>query len=388
MRVLVLNSGSSTIKYGLYHMPGEKPALSGRIESIGSRDARLVHRDEDGERVEALQARDHVTGFAALLEMLQAHGVPDAIGHRVAHGGTRFSAPARITTEVVAAIREMIPLAPLHNAANLAGIEAAMAARPGVPQVAVFDTAFHQSIPERAWRYAVPEEWYTRFGVRRYGFHGTSVRYVSRAAAKYLGRELESLALVVLHLGNGASASAVLAGRSVDTSMGLSPLEGLVMGTRCGDLDPAVSGYVARSAGLGMAEIERMLHEESGLKGLCGASDMREVERRVDAGDARAELALEVFCHRARKHVGALAAVMGRLDGVVFTGGIGEHRGGVRARICAGLEILGLVLDVDRNAAPGSLPASVHAPQSGVAALVIATDEELEIARETFECLG
>ncbi|HUH00048.1 MAG TPA: acetate kinase [Gammaproteobacteria bacterium] len=388
MKVLVLNSGSSTIKYGLYEPPSEVPLAGGRIERIGENGTRLLQRDGTEERAAAIEAPDHAAGIAALLELLATRGAPDVIGHRVAHGGTRFRSPARVTPEVLAAIAEMIPLAPLHNPTNLAGIEAAMAACPGVPQVAVFDTAFHQSMPERAWRYAVPEAWYAQFGVRRYGFHGTSIQYVSRVAARCLERELAALALVVLHLGNGASAAAVLAGRSADTSMGLSTLEGLVMGTRCGDLDPAIPGYMVRRAGMELPEVERMLHEESGLQGLCGASDMREVERGAAAGDARAELALEVFCYRARKHVGALAAALGRLDALVFTGGIGEHRAAVRARICAGLDILGVQLDTERNATPGPLPAFVQARDSRVAVLVVATDEQLEIARQAVECVG
>lgn len=387
MKILVLNSGSSSIKYGLYQMPDERLIAGGRIEQIGEPKSRLLQRDAAGECSEAIHVPDHASGFATLLTMLAAHGTPDAIGHRVTHGGTQFLGATRIDAKMLAAVRALIPLAPLHNPANLAGVEAAMAARPGIPQVAVFDTAFHQSMPERAWRYAVPEEWYTRFGVRRYGFHGTSIRYVSHEAARFLERDLEELALVVLHLGNGASAAAVQAARSLDTSMGLSTLEGLVMGTRCGDLDPAVPGYLAREAGLEPAEIDRALHERSGLLGLCGASDMREVVRRAAAGDARAELALEVFCYRARKHVGALAAAMGQIDALVFTGGIGEHQPDVRARICEGLGVLGLALDGARNAAPGSLPAAVQAPDSRVAVLVIATDEALEIARETMGTL-
>ncbi len=385
MKVLVLNSGSSTIKYGLYLMPAETVLAAGRIERIGEREARLLHRDEHGERNEPVAAPDHASGFAVLLEFLAAHGQPDAIGHRVAHGGTRFQSPARIDPATLDAVRELVPLAPLHNPANLDGIEAAMSACPGVPQVAVFDTAFHQSMPERAWRYAVPAAWQTDFGVRRYGFHGTSIRYVSRLAADCLGRDLAALSMVVLHLGNGASATAVQAGRSVDTSMGLSTLEGLVMGTRCGDLDPAVPGYMAARAGLGLADIDQALHQDSGLRALCGASDMREIERRAAAGDARAELAIEVFCYRARRHVGALAAAMGQLDAVVFTGGIGEHSATVRARICAGLQVLGVTLDAAKNAAPGDLPAAVQAADSSVAVLVVATDEELEIARQVAE---
>ncbi|NGX16887.1 acetate kinase [Wenzhouxiangella sp. XN24] len=388
MRVLVLNSGSSTIKFGLFELPGETRLAHGVIERIGQEDACLRYHDAGGERTEALPAPDHAAGFATLLERLAACGPPDAIGHRVAHGGTRFGAPARITRGVLEAIREMGDLAPLHNPANLAGIEAAMAAAPGVPQAAIFDTAFHQTLPEHAWRYAVPENWHARYGVRRYGFHGTSIRYVSGVASRVLERPPDETSLVVLHLGNGASATAVQGGRSVDTSMGLSTLEGLVMGTRCGDLDPAVPGYVAAQSGLDSAEIDRLLHEESGLLALCGASDMREIEGRAGAGDERAELALEVFAHRARRHVGALAATLGRCDALVFTGGIGEHQAGMRARICTGLEVFGLALDGAKNAAPGPLPAAVHAAESRVAALVIATDEELEIARQANACLA
>jgi acetate kinase len=387
VKVLVLNAGSSSIKYGLYLMPGEQALASGLIERIGTDQARLLHRDAKGERAEALSVPDHAAGVAALLDLLAEHGAPDAIGHRVAHGGARFAGPARVDAEVLAAVGELAPLAPLHNPANLVGIEAAMAACPGAPQVAVFDTAFHQSMPEHAWRFAVPEDWYARHGVRRYGFHGTSVQFVSRAAARCLGRTLDELALVVLHLGNGASAAAVLEGKSLDTSMGLSALDGLVMGTRCGDLDPAVPGYLAREAGIGLEAFERALYEDSGLKGLCGASDMREVERRAQAGDARAALALEVFCYRARKHVGALAAAMGRLDALVFTGGIGENSAAVRERICAGLAVVGVALDRARNAAPGRLPADVQAAGSRAAVLVIETDEALEIARQAWECL-
>jgi acetate kinase len=325
---------------------------------------------------------------ASLVAQLGEYGAPDAIAHRVAHGGDRFSRAVRVDAGVLAAIRDLVPLAPLHNPANLAGIEATMAAFPDAPQVAVFDTAFHQSIPEHAWRYAVPDDWRQRFGVRRYGFHGSSVRFAVAAAAQLMERDPASLSLVVLHLGNGASATAVQAGRSIDTSMGLSTLDGLVMGTRCGDLDPAVPGYLARAAGLAPTEIDRALYAESGLLALCGDSDMRAIEQRIAAGDARARLALDVFCHRARRHVGALAATLGRLDALVFTGGIGEHRAAVRAGICRGLEVLGVELDAARNEQPGTLPARIEAGASRVAVPVIATDEALQIARETAALLG
>lgn len=364
MRVLVLNAGSSTLKFGYYRMPGEEMLAGGVVEHAGTPDA------------------------PALIAQLAEHGPPDAVAHRVAHGGKQFSAAVRVDAAVLERIRGLVPLAPLHNPANLAGIEAAMAAFPGVAQVAVFDTAFHQSMPEHAWRYAVPEAWCRDYGVRRYGFHGSSVRYAAETAARCLGRAPQDLAVVVLHLGNGASATAVQGGRSIDTSMGMSTLDGLVMGTRCGDLDPAVPGYLAREAGLAPAEIDRLLHAESGLRALCGDSDMRAIGGRVEAGDARAVLALEVFCHRARRHVGALAATLGRLDALVFTGGIGEHRADVRARICAGLEVLGVRLDAARNRDVGALPAQVQAADSRAAVLVIEADEALQIARETVALLG
>lgn len=364
MRVLVLNAGSSTLKFGYYRMPGEEALAAGVVEHDGTPDA------------------------AALIAQLAAYGTPDLVAHRVAHGGTEFSTAVRIDDAVLERIRGLVPLAPLHNPANLAGIEAAMTAFPHAPQVAVFDTAFHQSMPEYAWRYAVPEAWCREYGVRRYGFHGSSVRYAAEMAARCLQRAPAELALVVLHLGNGASATAVQRGRSVDTSMGMSTLDGLVMGTRCGDLDPAVPGYLARQAGLTPAEIDQLLHEQSGLLALCGDSDMREIGRRAEAGDERAELALEVFCHRARRHVGALAATLGRLDALVFTGGIGEHRADVRARICAGLEVLGVSLDTGLNLAASSLPAEVQAGDSRVAVLVIAADEALQIAREAVQLVG
>lgn len=384
----MLNSGSSSIKYRLFDMPAGTTLAGGLIERIGAARARLQHRSRSGSLEREQPVAGHAEGFALLLELLAGEGAPAAIGHRVVHGGDRFRCAAPIDAGVREAIRARMHLAPLHNSANLMGIEAALAHRPGVPQVAVFDTAFHQSMPARAWRYAVPETWYREHGVRRYGFHGTSHGYVSREAADFLAREPASLSLVILHLGNGASAAAVQGGRSVDTSMGLTPLEGLVMGTRSGDVDPAVHAYLARRAGLSPEAVETALNEASGLKGLCGENDMREIERRAADGDERSVLALDVFCYRARKYVGAYAAAMGALDALVFTAGIGEHSAAVRRRICEGLGVLGLSLDEARNAAPGPLPAAVHAANSRVAVLVIATDEELAIARETMACLG
>ncbi len=387
MKVLVLNSGSSSIKYRFFDMLEEAVLASGVVERIGEPGSRIAHESGGRHREFNEAVVDHAAGFSRLMELLAHAGSPQAIGHRVVHGGDRFQAPVKIDGPVIQAIRDLAPLAPLHNPANLTGIEAAMAAVPGVPQVAVFDTAFHQTMPARAFRYAVPGQWYTDLGLRRYGFHGTSHAYVSRRAAAVLGRPLEQLRLVVLHLGNGASAAAVRHGESVDTSMGLTPLEGLVMGTRCGDVDPAIFGFLSRRAGMTLEEVEAALNEDSGLKGVCGANDMREIETMAASGDERAALAIELFCYRARKYVGAYAAAMGGLDAVVFTAGIGERSAEIRALICQGLEVVGLKLDPARNNEPGPLPMAIHAADSAAAALVIPTNEELAIARETLACL-
>jgi acetate kinase len=288
---------------------------------------------------------------------------------------------------VVDGIRSLVPLAPLHNPANLAGIEVTLQAWPDLPQVAVFDTAFHQTLPPAAYLYALPYELYERDGVRRYGFHGTSHQYVSRRAAALLGRSEAETNLVTLHLGNGCSACAVRGGRSVETSMGLTPLEGLVMGTRSGDLDPGVLFHLGRSRGLDLAGLDALLNQASGLKGLAGANDMRVLNTRAAAGDERAVLARQVFAHRCRKYVGAYAAVLGRVDGIVLTGGIGENDPGLRAEILGGLEPLGVVLEPAANEAPGRGERRVSAPGSPVAVLVVPTDEELEIARQTLEVL-
>ncbi|MFP4634921.1 MAG: acetate/propionate family kinase [Nitriliruptoraceae bacterium] len=393
MQVLVLNSGSSSIKYRLFLADGEEVA-SGLVERIGEPSGRASHRltTVDGARDEVVDERpidDHADGFAMIVAALERGGRADgieAIGHRVVHGGAEFVAPTPIDAAVIERIRAQVPLAPLHNPANLTGIEVATRLRPDLPQVAVFDTAFHGTLPAHAHRYAVPDTWFGEHGVRRYGFHGTSHAFVARRAADHLERPLEDLKLVTLHLGNGASATAIDRGRSVETSMGLSPLEGLVMGTRSGDLDPAVVFHVQREAGLTSDEVEHALNRESGLRGLCGANDLRTVEERAADGDAGAELALEVYVHRIRKYLGAYAAVMGGLDGVVFTAGVGENSSTVRAQVCADLEVLGIEVDRERNQASlrdadgGVLP--VHTDQSRVAVLAIATDEEREIAEQ------
>ena len=385
--VLVVNSGSSSIKYQLVDTTGPARLAGGIVERIGQPDASATHGSlRAGTWVDthvAAPVADHHDGLRSVVGVLADAGFADglaAIGHRVVHGGDRFVAPTLVDDAVVAGIREQVPLAPLHNPANLAGIEVALELWPRVPQVAVFDTAFHATLPPHAYRYAVPETWYIRHRVRRYGFHGTSHAYVARRAAELLDRPLTQLRLITAHLGNGASVTAIAGGRSVDTSMGLTPLEGLVMGTRSGDIDPAVIFHVARTAGLSMEQIDAALNTSSGLRGLCGDNDMREVERRAAAGDATAQLALDVFCHRVRRYIGAFTAVLGGLDALVFTAGIGEHSPTVRARICAGLEVLGIAVDAGANATSAT---AIGAAGQPVAVLVVPTDEEVEIAVQT-----
>lgn len=391
-RVLVLNAGSSSLKYQCIALDGQARRLAvGSVERIGEDSGRVTHQAGDAEPVvEERVVDDHDGAFDNVIEALHGAGLDeglDGIGHRVVHGGERYSEPTLIDEHVLAGIRELAPLAPLHNPANALGIEIALEVFDGVPQVAVFDTAFHRTMPAAAYRYAVPEAWYTRHGVRRYGAHGTSHAFVASAAAKHLGRELAELRLVTLHLGNGASAAAIAGGRCVDTSMGLTPLEGLVMGTRSGDLDPSVVFHVQRQAGLSPEQVERALNRESGLKGLCDENDVRQIERRAAGGDEDAELALSVFCHRIRKYVGAYAAVLGGLDALVFTAGIGEHSPVVRERVCEGLGFLGLAVDPGANDAKAGGARTISLAGSPAAVLVVPTDEELEIARQTLACV-
>ena len=396
MQILVLNSGSSSIKFRLFDMGERRARAWGLVERIGEPAGRLVLKLDGAERGTAVERTDpiadHAAGFAALGNALTAAGFGadtlDAVGHRVVHGGESFSAPAVIDEAVIDTIRANIPLAPLHNPANLTGIQSARERFPGVPQVAVFDTAFHQTLPEYAYRYAVPERLYREHGVRRYGFHGTSHRYVRARVAEHLGMPLTGLNAVVLHLGNGASASAVQGGESIDTSMGLTPLEGLIMGTRSGDVDPALHAFLARNAGLSLDEIDALLNGESGLKGLCGSNDLREIHRAADGGESAAALALDMYCYRIRKYLGAYTAVLGRVDAVAFTAGVGENDARVRARCCADLAHLGIVLDPAANERPAGDPAAIHAADSRVQILVVATNEELQIAHEVERCLA
>ena len=398
MKLLVINSGSSSVKYEVFESSDFSVLSSGLLERIGESESLHTHRvcgpaGTVKETVRRGRVDNHEEGFRFILGMpapspvIRNAGDLLGIGHRVVHGGDAFQAPVLIDENVLQKIRELIPLAPLHNPANLLGIEAARQVFPGVPQVAVFDTAFHQTLPPHAFHYAVPYDWYTRCHVRRYGFHGTSHLWVGKKAAAHLGKPLGALHLITLHLGNGSSAAAILQGRSVDTSMGMTPLEGLVMGTRCGDLDPAVPFYLRRATGMPEGDLEALLNKGSGLKGICGVNDMREVLRLAEREEPLARLALELYCYRIKKYLGAYFAVLGRVDAIVFTGGIGENAAPIRKRCCQGLEGLGIRLDDKKNEKACEEVMEIQRDGGLVKVLVIRTNEEREIAEQTIATL-
>jgi acetate kinase len=395
--ILVINSGSSSIKYRFFNLETYSVISAGFIEKIGEAESRLKHswlnkENKYEEIVETGYAPDHWKSFDWIIDVnvRTSSGVKKdlfGIGHRVVHGGEIFREPTLIDDRAIMDIKKMIPLAPLHNPGNLIGIEVARERRPDVPQVAVFDTAFHQSIPPHAFHYALPKEAYTEYHVRRYGFHGTSHHYVAKKAAEHLDRPLESLNMITLHLGNGASATAIRNGESVDTSMGMTPLEGLVMGTRCGDIDPAIHFYLGRSMGRTSEELEEMLNKESGLKGICGVNDMREIILQAGNGDKDAKLAIDVYCYRIRKYIGAYFAALGQVDALIFTGGIGENSTLIRKLCCEDLDCFGIILDNQKNEASSREISEIQEDKSPVRILVIPTDEELEIAKQTCELI-
>lgn len=387
--ILVLNCGSSSVKYTLFELDHERQVAGGSVDRIGEGSSQLTHTGNSTAIQHPVDAADHTQALMQIHDVLLGPesgldgGEVVGVGHRVVHGGESFVASTPITAQVEQTIEEYFALAPLHNPPNLAGIRAARRYYPDVPHVAVFDTAFHQSMPEQAFLYALPYELYREEHIRKYGFHGTSHRYVSMRAAEMLGAA-QGFTGITCHLGNGCSLAAVRHGHSVDTSMGLTPLEGVVMGTRSGDIDPAIIFHLAERRGLSLQEINQLLQRKSGLLGLSGVSnDMREVERAAAAGNHRAELALEVFAYRVRKYIGAYMAVLGRIDAVVLTGGIGANGVDMRRRILEGLDVLGMVFDAQRNQACRGREAEISAPGSPVRLLVIPTNEELLIARDT-----
>ncbi|AKJ10717.1 acetate kinase [Streptomyces incarnatus] len=395
-RVLVLNSGSSSVKYQLLDMRDASRLAVGLVERIGEQTSRLKHTclTSGGTREHTGPIADHDAALKAVAEELSRDGLgldsPElaAIGHRVVHGGMFFTEPTVIDDEVLTEIERLIPVAPLHNPANLTGIRTAQGLRPDLPQVAVFDTAFHTTMPEPAARYAIDPKIADRHRIRRYGFHGTSHAYVSRETARLLGKNPSEVNVIVLHLGNGASASAVERGRCVDTSMGLTPLEGLVMGTRSGDVDPAVIFHLARVGDMSMDEIDTLLNKRSGLFGLCGDNDMREIRRRIDEGDEAAALAFDIYIHRLKKYIGAYYAVLGKVDAVAFTAGVGENAAPVREAAIAGLDGLGLSVDPELNAVRSGEARLISPGGARVAVAVVPTDEELEIATQTYALVG
>lgn len=390
-KIGVINCGSSSIKYEVFDRKERIKLATGLVERIGTSEGRMrqSRRQADGtfrEEVYSKPLADHREAFLFMVDMNRENLIirDDSelfcVGHRVVHGGEVFREPTVIDDRVADAIRSLIPLAPLHNPSNLLGIEAGRMRYPGTPQVAVFDTAFHHTLPAAAYRYAVPHDLYEQHQVRRYGFHGTSHAHVSREAARFLGKPIEELNLITLHLGNGASAAAIRGGESIDTSMGMTPLEGLVMGTRSGDLDPAIPFFLIRELKMAPEEVENLLNKNSGLKGICDLNDMREIQRRAAGGDDRAALAMDMFCYRVKKYIGAYHAVLGRLDAVIFAGGIGENSGPVRSAVCGGLRHLGITLDETKNGTVTGKAAEIQEESGPVKVLVVRTNEELEIA--------
>lgn len=394
MKILVINAGSSSLKYQLFDMRDESVLASGRVERIGTESAIVTHEPADKSSMrEVLEILDHVTAVRRVLDLLvsREHGVVEsiaeieAVGHRVVHGGETFKESVLVDNEVTGKIRDLFDLAPLHNPPAMMGINAVEQNMPGIPQAAVFDTAFHQTMPPHAYLYPIPMALYRRHKVRRYGFHGTSHYYVSERAAELIGRPLQELKMITCHIGNGVSCAAILDGKSVDTSMGLTPLEGLMMGTRSGDIDPAVVPFVMSKEELTLGEVNSMLNKHSGMMAVSGFSgDMREIVEAMEDGDRNAQLAFDMFCYRLRKYIGAYAAAMNGLDALVFTAGIGENSVHVRQAVCEGLTFLGLELDEEANRMRSGEARFISTPGSRVKVLVVPTNEELIIARDTF----
>lgn len=402
MIVLVLNSGSSSVKYQLLDMQDKTLMASGLVERIGEPEGEVTHRrmpDSTEEQTFSRQQNipDHSTALDLVVKLVtgnQTGVIKDVssirgVGHRIVHGGETFSAPTIVDKSVIRGIRAQVPLAPLHNPGGLAGIETAQRLMPGIPNVAVFDTAFHQTMPPEAYHYAIPAALYNELKIRRYGFHGTSHQYVARQCAIALEQEPDSTTCITIHLGNGCSMAAIKNGRCVDTSMGLTPLAGLVMGTRSGDVDPALHAFLADNKGFSIRDIDDLLNKQSGLKGLCGNSDMRDIHTRIARGDAEAKLALKIFCRRVTQYIGQYMAILNNTQAICFTAGIGENDARVRELSCATLSGLGVVLDMDKNnkESPGGVR-EISSPESRVKVFVIPTNEELEIATQTAQVLN
>lgn len=400
MNILTINCGSSSFKYQLIDMETRSVLCSGLVERIGGAAGDLSHKIHPGtDKARSFSEKrpfpTHASGMVRVMEMIidpetGVIGSLDAIsacGHRVVQGGEVFSESILLDEEAARIIEELAPLAPLHNPPALQGIKVVMELLPDCPSVAVFDTEFHSTMLPQAFLYALPYDLYEKHHVRRYGMHGTSHRYVSRQAAAFMDREVEGFNVITCHLGNGGSITAVKDGKSVDTSMGLTPLAGVIMGTRCGDIDPAIPAYLYRNAGMGLEETDAMLNRESGLKGICGLNDMRDVHAARKKGDKKAQLAFDMLCHSIRKYIGAYFAVLGRVDALVFTAGIGENDDLLRAAVCQGLENFGITLDSEKNATRSGASRNLSPEGTRVPVLVIPTNEEIAIAEATLRVL-
>lgn len=397
MNVIVINSGSSSIKYQIFEMPEKRVIVKGLIEKIGLDGSRIKHTKKGGEKVVIYKdIPDHKTGIEILLDLLVDKEIGcfsdinevDAVGHRVVHGGEKFSGSVVINQDVIDALEECIDLAPLHNPPNLQGIYAVTDLLPEIQQVGVFDTAFHQSMPPYVFLYGLPYELYKKYGIRRYGFHGTSHRYISQEACRLLGVDIKESKIITCHLGNGASIAAVKNGKSLDTSMGMTPNEGLIMGTRSGDLDSGVLLYIADKMGLSIAETSNLLNKKSGMLGVSGiSSDMRNIEDAAAEGDEMALVAMEMYAYRIKKYIGAYAAAMDGVDVIVFTGGVGENDILTRERVLSGMDFMGVDFDESKNRVKGQF-AIITQATSKVTALVVPTDEELVIAEDTYSLVG
>lgn len=393
MKILVLNCGSSSVKYKLIDTADEKVLAEGGVEKIGLPDGFLKYKQKDGNKaIKELGMTDHKGAVKAVLDILtdpkdgciKSYSEIDAVGHRVVHGGEKFAKSVLLTDEVLQQVKDCYDLAPLHNPANVTGIEAVEEILPGIKQVGVFDTAFHQTMPAKSFMYALPYKYYEEDGVRRYGFHGTSHRYVSQRVCEILDVDPKEVKIITCHVGNGGSITAIEGGKSVDTSMGLTPTEGLMMGTRVGDVDPGALTFLMKKHNLTADDLQRVINKESGVGGVSGvSSDMREIEAAVNAGDSRAKLALDMYEQRILKYIGAYAAEMGGVDIIVFTGGVGENQTGLRSNVCKPLAFMGVKLDEDLNAKTRGTDTIISTPDSKVKVVVVPTDEELMIARDT-----
>lgn len=398
MKILVLNCGSSSIKYKLFDMTTHQVMAQGGIEKVGLPGAFLKLTDKEGKKVILEKAiPDHQVGIEFILSVLtdatygciKTFKEIDAVGHRVVHGGEKFASSVLITKDVLDKVVECSDLAPLHNPANLKGIAAMEALIPGIPQVAVFDTAFHQTMPPRAYMYGLPYEMYTKYGVRRYGFHGTSHRYVSKRACEILGVPYESQKIITAHVGNGGSVAAIKEGKCIDTSMGLTPVEGLLMGTRCGDVDAGALSFIMDKEHMDGAGLSLLINKKSGVAGLSGiSSDMREIETAVEAGNERAIMTLDVYNYRIKKYIGAYAAALGGCDILVWTGGVGENQWQTRRDVCKGMEYMGMEIDEKVNEGLRGVEQVISTPESKVKILVVPTDEEFMIASDTLDILN